>query len=92
MKFTGENTLHAPVEKAWDALLKFWLIEVRGVQLAWRSALSYQALLAKGIQAQPAQCRLATFCIREGFALLHSSPGYDAFEEHLGLTVARAGG
>ena len=21
MKFTGENTLHAPVEKAWDALL-----------------------------------------------------------------------
>jgi predicted nucleic acid-binding protein len=75
--------------QAWDALTKFWLIEVRGVNLAWRSAVNYQTLRARNLPVRPAECRLATFCISEGFSLLHSSPGYEPFEKHLGLTVAR---
>jgi predicted nucleic acid-binding protein len=78
--------------QAWDALIKFWLIEVRGVHLAWQAAVYHQTLTAKGFQVNSSQCRLATFCIREGLALLHSSPGYEPFEEHLDLTVARAEG
>ena len=74
---------------AWEALTKFWLIEVRGMNLAWRSAVNYQTLRARNIEARPAECRLATFCISEGFALLHSSPDYAPFEKFLGLTVAR---
>ncbi|HEX9940411.1 MAG TPA: PIN domain-containing protein [Thermoanaerobaculia bacterium] len=74
--------------QAWDALVKFWLIEVRGFDLALKSAVNYQTLRARGISVRPAECRLATFCIEEGFALLHSWPGYEPFERYLGLTVA----
>jgi hypothetical protein len=75
--------------QARDALTKFWLVEVGGGDLAWSSATNYHALKARGISVRIDQCRLATYCINAGFALLHSSPGYDAFEKHLGLTVAR---
>jgi predicted nucleic acid-binding protein len=75
--------------QAWEALTKLWLIDVRGINLAWKSAVNYQTLRARNIDVRPAECRLATFCISEGFALLHSAPGYAPFERHLGLTVAR---
>jgi predicted nucleic acid-binding protein len=75
--------------QAWAALTKFWLIEVRGIDLARRSAVHYQTLRARGIEVRPAKCRLATLCIAEDFRLLHSSPGYAPFERFLGLTVAR---
>ncbi|HEV8580749.1 MAG TPA: PIN domain-containing protein [Thermoanaerobaculia bacterium] len=76
-------------DKVWEVLVRFWLIEVRGVHLAWKSARNYHALRARGLDIRPAQCRLATFCIQEGLALLHCSPGYEPFEKHLGLQVAR---
>jgi hypothetical protein len=75
--------------QAWEALNKFWLVEVGGGDLAWQSAANYHTLKARGISVRMDQCRLATYCINERFALLHSSPGYDPFEKHLGLTVAR---
>jgi len=75
--------------QAWDALTSFWLVEVRGVHLAWWSAVNYQKLRARRIKVRREECRLATFCITEGFALLHCSRGYKPFEKHLGLTVAR---
>jgi predicted nucleic acid-binding protein len=75
--------------QAWDALTKFWLVEVGGVSLAWFVATNYHTLKTRGIRVRMEECRLATFCIQQGFALLHSSPGYDPFEQHLGLTVAR---
>jgi predicted nucleic acid-binding protein len=75
--------------QAWDVLIRFWLIEVRGVHLAWQTAVNCQKLRARGIEVRPSQCRLATFCLQEGFALLHSSTGYEPFEKLLGLTVAR---
>jgi predicted nucleic acid-binding protein len=78
--------------QAWDALIKFWMVEIGGVNLAWFAAANYHTLKARGIRVRMDECRLATYCINERFALLHSSPGYDPFEKHLGLTVARPGG
>jgi predicted nucleic acid-binding protein len=77
--------------QAREALGKLWLLEVGGFGLTEKAAVNYHTLRARGIPVNTAECRLATFCLEEGFALLHSSPGYEPFERHLGLTVARAG-
>ncbi len=71
-----------------EALLKFWLVETGGFDVAVQSAVSYHTLKARGIPVRTAECRLAAFCILNGFALLHSSPGFEAFEKHFGLQVA----
>jgi|SRR6185295_10049995 len=78
--------------QAQEALLKFWLIETGGFDLALKSALNYQTLRARDIPVRTGDCYLATFCIDQGFALLYSSPGYEPFEKYLGLTVARPEG
>jgi len=76
-------------KQAREALLKFWLVETGGFDLAVQSAVNYHTLKARGVPVRTAECRLATFCIERGFALLHSSPGYEPFEKFLGLRVAR---
>jgi predicted nucleic acid-binding protein len=76
-------------KQAREALGKLWLIEIGGFGLAERAAVNYHTLRARGIPVRTAECRIATFCVDQGFALLHSSPGYEPFERHLGLTVAR---
>jgi predicted nucleic acid-binding protein len=43
---------------------------------------------ARGLAVRAAECLIATFCIHEGFALLHASPSYEPFEK-LGLTTAK---
>jgi predicted nucleic acid-binding protein len=75
--------------QALAALGKFWRVELGGFDLAGKSAVNYHTLRARGLPVRTAECRIATFCIDQGFALLHASPGYDPFERHLGLTVAR---
>jgi predicted nucleic acid-binding protein len=75
--------------QAKEALARFWLIEVSGFDLAEKAAVNFHTLRARGLAVNPAECRLATFCIDQGFALLHSSAGYEPFEKHLGLRVAR---
>lgn len=77
--------------QAREALLKFWLVELRGFDLALKCSVNYHTLRARGIPVRTAECRIATFCIDQGFELLHSAPGYEPFEKHLGLRVARAG-
>jgi len=32
-------------------------------------------------------CLIATFCIEQGYALLHCDRDFDPFEKHLGLRV-----
>ena len=76
-------------KQAREALTRFWRIELSGYGLAEKSAVNYHTLRARGITVNPAECRIATFCIDQGFALLHSSAGYEAFERHLGLAAAR---
>jgi hypothetical protein len=75
--------------QAKEALGLFWRVELSGFDLAEKAAVNYHTLHARGLLVRTAQCRLATFCIDQGYALLHASEGYEAFERHLGLTVAR---
>jgi predicted nucleic acid-binding protein len=75
--------------QAKEALAKFWHIEVSGPDLAEKTAVNYHTLRTRGISVNPAECRLATFCIDQRFALLCSSAGYEPFEKHLGLRVVR---
>ena len=76
-------------KQAREALTKFWQVETGGFNLTEKTAVNYHTLRARGIEVDPVQCRIATFCIDQGFALLHSSAGYEAFERHLGLRVVR---
>lgn len=76
-------------KQAREALGKLWLIEVAGFDLAEKTAVNYHTLRARGIPVSTAECRIATFCLSQGFELLHSSPGYEPFEKHLGLRVTR---
>jgi len=77
--------------QAHAALSKLWRVETGGFDLAEKMAVNYHTLRARDLPVRTAVCRIATFCIDQGFALLHSSPGFEPFERHLGLTVARAG-
>ncbi|HEX4961466.1 MAG TPA: PIN domain-containing protein [Thermoanaerobaculia bacterium] len=77
-------------KQAREAMGKFWQVELAGFDLAGQSAILFHTLRARGIPVRTAECRIAAFCIHQGFALLHSAPRYyDPFEKHLGLTVAR---
>jgi predicted nucleic acid-binding protein len=76
-------------KQAREALGKLWMIEMAGFDLAEKTAVNYHTLQARGIPVSTAECRIATFCLSQGFALLHSSPGYEPFEKHLGLKVTR---
>ncbi|MFL6195868.1 MAG: PIN domain-containing protein [Thermoanaerobaculia bacterium] len=71
--------------QAREALGKFWLAEISGFDLAEKTAMNYHALRARGVEVDLNQCRIATFCLEQGFELLHSSDGYEALERHLGL-------
>lgn len=73
-----------------EALRKFWIVEIHGLGLAQASAANGHALRARGLDPDPVACRIATFCIENGFALLHDDEEYDAFEEHLGLHSAQS--
>ena len=67
--------------QAREALGKFWLVETAGFGLAEKAAVNYHALRARGVAVEANQCRIATFRIEKGFALLSSAAGYEAFGE-----------
>jgi predicted nucleic acid-binding protein len=76
-------------KQAREALGRFWRINMGGFDLAEKSSVNYHTLKARGLPVRTAECRIATFCLDQGFALLHTAPGYEPFEKYLGLTVAR---
>ena len=58
--------------------------------LAVQSASNYRALRRRGITIRNTiDCLTATFCINEGFELLHNDRDFDPFQEHLHLEVVR---
>lgn len=69
------------------ALLKLWLVDLAGADLAMDSAVYYHTLKNRGIGAQPIHCQIAAFCLRNRFALLTSDPVFAALERPLGLTL-----
>ena len=56
--------------------------------MAIAAAQNYRSLRARGHTIRKTiDCLIATFCLREGHALLHRDHDFDPFEEHLGLRV-----
>jgi predicted nucleic acid-binding protein len=73
-----------------QALLRFPIYTIGGIEIALKSAENYRALRRQGITVRKTvDCLLATFVIERGFTLLHSDRDFDPFEMHLGLRVAR---
>ena len=69
-------------------LSRFPVFETGGVELAVMSAENYQGLRKRGMTIRSTiDCLIATFCIREGYSLLHNDRNFDHFEQHLGLKV-----
>jgi predicted nucleic acid-binding protein len=73
-----------------DALLRFPVFTIGGLEIALKSAENFRWLRRRGITVRKTvDCLIATFVIENGFSLLHSDRDFDAFETHLSLDVAR---
>ena len=69
-------------------LRRFEIFETGGVELAAAAAHNYRRLRQRGRTVRKTiDCLIATFCLRESHALLHSDRDFDAFEELLHLEV-----
>jgi predicted nucleic acid-binding protein len=77
-------------EAARDALLRFPIHSIGGIQLALKSAENFRFLRRKGITMRKTiDCLIATFVIEKGFSLLHDDRDFVPFEQHMGLDVVR---
>jgi predicted nucleic acid-binding protein len=71
-------------------LRRFEIFETGGIDLAAATAHNHRQLRQRGRTVRKTiDCLIATFCLRQGHALLHSDRDFDAFEERLGLQVIR---
>ena len=71
-------------------LLKFEVCATGGEGFAISAAVNFRKLRKKGITVRRlVDCWLATFCIREGYTLLHRDRDFEPFEKELGLRVVR---
>ena len=78
----------AELKKAERELLKCEVFATGGIEMAVAAAGNYRELRKKGFTVRKTiDCWIATFCLREGYALLHRDRDFDVFEEVLGLTV-----
>jgi len=69
-------------------LLKFEVFATGGAELAVAAAQNYRELRAQGRTVRRTiDCLIATFCLVNGHALLHSDRDFDPFEQVLGLPV-----
>jgi predicted nucleic acid-binding protein len=80
-------------ETARKALAAFRNYRIGGLDLVLESA-GHQRLLREKGESVPGElkCLIATFCISWKLPLLHSDPGYEPFERHLGLQGTGGGG
>jgi len=72
------------------ALRKFWQVDLGGFDLAVKSAIHYNSLVARGIDVHGVDCLLATYCLEHGMALLTDPATAEPFVRHLGLRVPSA--
>ena len=69
-------------------LLKFEVFETGGINLAVAAAQNYRMLRRQGLTIRATvDALIATFCLLNGYELLHNDRDYDAFESALGLKV-----
>jgi predicted nucleic acid-binding protein len=80
-------------EILYRAMTKPEIFQTGGQKLAIASAENYRILRKKGFTSRKTiDCWIATFCMREGHAILHRDRDYAAFETVLGLLVVHPGG
>jgi predicted nucleic acid-binding protein len=73
-----------------DALSQFVLFETGSAALAIASARNYRRLRELGVTIRnTVDTFVATFCMEEGYELLHHDSDFDHFKEHLGLRVVK---
>lgn len=73
-----------------EALLSFQPVAMLSPALAVASAQHFRALRQRGVTVRKTiDCLIATYCIENGVALLHSDRDFGPFELHLGLEVRR---
>ena len=64
------------------------ILDTGGRALALATAENYRVLTKRGITVRTTiDCLIATFCILNGYGLLHRDRDFDPFEAHLGLLV-----
>ena len=74
--------------QAVDDLSEFQVFSTGGASLALVAARNYRSLRRRGITIrQIIDCLIATYCIQNGFFLLHRDRDFDPFEKYLGLRV-----
>jgi len=77
-------------DTARDALLRFPVFAIGGVEIALKGAENFSTLRRLGITVRKTvDCLIATFVIENGFSLLHSDRDFDPFETWLNLDVVR---
>ena len=78
----------AEASKLTEWLLRFKRIEVLSQDIALASAAHYRHLRSKGVTIRKtADLIIATYCIANGFALLHDDRDFTAMAAHLDLKV-----
>ena len=66
------------------------IIDAVAKPLAILSAANYRQLRQKGATVRSTiDCLIATFCIENGFPLLHNDRDFEPFEKHLGLRTVK---
>jgi len=77
-------------ETARHELLKLEIFETGTIEIAIEAALNYRRLRAAGRTVRRTiDSLIATFCLLEGYTLLHNDRDYDSFETVLGLKIVR---
>ena len=77
-------------EYAQQALLRFPVFDMVGVDIALRSAANYRQLRKQGLTIRKTvDCLIATFVIQRGYLLLHDDHDFEPFERHLGLQCVK---
>jgi len=73
-------------ERTLAALQKFEIYPLGGIELAVAAARNFRLLRSRGrVVRKLVDSLIASFCILNGFTLLHNDRDYDPFEEFLGL-------
>jgi predicted nucleic acid-binding protein len=71
-----------------EDLQRFPIFDICSTALSIQSASNYRTLRKRGLTVRKTiDCIIATFCIEQGYELLHKDRDFDPFETHLGLRV-----
>lgn len=69
-------------------LMNFEVFEMGSIELAVQAARNYRILRGLGFTIRRTiDCWIATYCIQNGYTLLHNDRDFDPFEQELALKV-----